>query len=55
MAAPLRLVCGTQRQRRRAPATARYPDGPNYLAGTHGDDANAVLAAASCNSRRLLE
>ena len=36
-------------------ATAQYRMGRNYLAGTHGDAANAVLAAASCNSRRLLE
>ena len=27
----------------------------NYLAGTHGDAANAVLAAAGYNFRRLLE
>ena len=29
--------------------------GRNYLAGTHGDAANAVLAAAGYNLRRLLE
>ena len=29
--------------------------GRNYLAGTHGDAANAVLAAAGYNFRRLLE
>ena len=29
--------------------------GRNYLAGAHGDDANAVLAAAGYNFRRLLE
>jgi transposase, IS5 family len=29
--------------------------GRNYLAGTHGDPANAVLAAAGYNFRRLLE
>ncbi len=27
----------------------------NYLAGTHGDAANAVLAAAGYNFRRLLD
>jgi hypothetical protein len=27
----------------------------NYLAGTHGDAANAILAAAGYNFRRLLE
>jgi transposase, IS5 family len=29
--------------------------GRNYLAGAHGDGANAVLAAAGYNFRRLLE
>jgi hypothetical protein len=29
--------------------------GRNYLAGTHGDDANAILAAARYNFRRLLD
>jgi hypothetical protein len=29
--------------------------GRNYLAGTHGDAANAVLAAAGYNFRRLLD
>ena len=29
--------------------------GRNYLAGTHGDAANAVLAAAGYNFRRLPE
>jgi IS5 family transposase len=29
--------------------------GRNYLAGTHGDAANAILAAAGYNFRRLLE
>ena len=29
--------------------------GRNYLAGTHGDAANVVLAAAGYNFRRLLE
>ena len=29
--------------------------GRNYLAGTQGDAANAVLAAAGYNFRRLLE
>jgi hypothetical protein len=29
--------------------------GRNYLSGTHGDAANAVLAAAGYNFRRLLE
>ena len=29
--------------------------GRNYFAGTHGDAANAVLAAAGYNFRRLLE
>jgi len=29
--------------------------GRNYLVGTHGDAANAVLAAAGYNFRRLLE
>ena len=29
--------------------------GRNHLAGTHGDAANAVLAAAGYNFRRLLE
>jgi len=29
--------------------------GRNYLAGAHGDAANAVLAAAGYNFRRLLE
>ena len=29
--------------------------GRNYLAGSHGDAANAILAAAGYNFRRLLE
>ena len=29
--------------------------GRNYLAGSHGDAANAVLAAAGYNFRRLIE
>ena len=29
--------------------------GRNHLAGSHGDDANAVLAAADYNFRSLLE
>ena len=29
--------------------------GRNYLAGAHGDAANAVLAAAGYNFRRLLQ
>ena len=36
-------------------AKAEHRMGRNYLAGTHGDDANAVLAAAGYNFRRLLE
>ena len=34
---------------------AEHRMGRNYLAGTHGDAANAVLAAAGYNFRRLLE
>jgi Transposase DDE domain len=34
---------------------AEHRMGRNYLAGTHGDTANAVLAAAGYNFRRLLE
>ena len=29
--------------------------GRNYLAGSHGDAANAVLAAAGYNFRRIIE
>ena len=36
-------------------AKAAHRMGRNYLAGTHGDAANAVLAAAGYNFRRLLE
>jgi hypothetical protein len=36
-------------------ALSSNPMGRNYLAGTHGDAANAVLAAAGFNFRRLLE
>jgi transposase, IS5 family len=36
-------------------AKAEHRIGRNYLAGTHGDAANAVLAAAGYNFRRLLE
>jgi len=36
-------------------AKAEHRMGRNYLAGTHGDAANAVLAAAGYNLRRLLE
>jgi hypothetical protein len=36
-------------------AKAEHRMGRNYLAGTHGDAANAVLAAAGYNFRRLLE
>src|SRR5271167_4630476 len=35
-------------------AKAEHRMGRNYLAGAHGDDANAVLAAAGYNFRRLL-
>ena len=35
-------------------AKAEHRMGRNYLAGTHGDAANAVLAAAGYNFRRLL-
>jgi hypothetical protein len=35
-------------------AKAEHRMGRNYLAGTHGDDANAVLAAAGYNFHRLL-
>ena len=34
---------------------AEHRMGRNYLAGTHGDAANAILAAAGYNFRRLLE
>jgi transposase, IS5 family len=34
---------------------AEHRIGRNYLAGMNGDAANAVLAAAGCNFRRLLE
>ena len=34
---------------------AEHRMGRNYLAGTHGDAANAVLAAAGYNFRRLLD
>src|SRR5882757_7980825 len=36
-------------------AKAEHRMGRNYLAGTHGDAVNAVLAAAGYNFRRLLE
>ena len=36
-------------------AKAEHRTGRNYLAGTHGDAANAVLAAAGYNFRCLLE
>jgi IS5 family transposase len=36
-------------------AKAEHRMGRNYLTGTHGDAANAVLAAAGYNFRRLLE
>ena len=36
-------------------AKAEHRMGRNYLAGSHGDAANAVLAAAGYNFRRLLE
>jgi IS5 family transposase len=36
-------------------AKSEHRMGRNYLAGTHGDAANAVLAAAGYNFRRLLE
>ena len=36
-------------------AKAEHSMGRNYLAGTQGDAANAVLAAAGYNFRRLLE
>ncbi len=36
-------------------AKAEHRVGRNHLAGTHGDAANAVLAAAGYNFRRLLE
>src|SRR5258708_10071249 len=36
-------------------AKAEHRMGRNYLAGTHGDAANAVLAAAGYNFRRPLE
>ena len=36
-------------------AKAEHRMGRNYLAGTHGDAANAVLAAAGYNFRRLIE
>ena len=36
-------------------AKAEHRMGRNYLAGTHGDAANAVLAAAGYNFRRLLD
>ena len=36
-------------------AKTEHRMGRNYLAGTHGDAANAVLAAAGYNFRRLLE
>jgi hypothetical protein len=36
-------------------AKAEHRMGRNYLAGAHGDGANAVLAAAGYNFRRLLE
>ena len=36
-------------------AKAEHRMGRNYLAGTQGDAANAVLAAAGYNFRRLLE
>jgi transposase, IS5 family len=36
-------------------AKAEHRMGRNYLAGAHGDAANAVLAAAGYNFRRLLE
>ena len=35
-------------------AKAEHRMGRNYLAGTHGDAANAVLAAAGYNFRRLI-
>jgi transposase, IS5 family len=36
-------------------AKAEHRMGRNYLAGAHGDAANAILAAAGYNFRRLLE
>ena len=36
-------------------AKAEHRMGRNHLAGSHGDDANAVLAAADYNFRSLLE
>ena len=36
-------------------AKAEHRMGRNYLAGTHGDAANAILATAGYNFRRLLE
>jgi transposase, IS5 family len=36
-------------------AKADHPMGRNHLAGTEGDAANAVLAAAGYNFRRLLK
>ena len=36
-------------------AKAEHRMGRNYLAGSHGDAANAVLAAAGYNFRRLIE
>ena len=39
----------------RSGASAASALGRNYLAGTQGDAANAVLAAAGYNFRRLLE
>ena len=49
----LRLLLGGRTGHR--PCQDRAPHGPNYLAGTHGDAPNAVLAAAGYNFRRLLE
>ncbi len=58
-----RVTKTIKRELRRRPAVepvighakAEHRMGRNYLAGTHGDAANAILAAAGYNFRRLLE
>jgi hypothetical protein len=42
------------RRARHRPRQGRAPHGRNFLKGAHGDAANAVLAAAGYNFRRLL-
>ena len=51
---PSSATSAAARRSNRSSVTPRPSMGRNYLAGAHGDAANAVLAAAGYNFRRLL-